>query len=102
MVDALQQSEKTSNQEAEAGEQPLATPIPSHLIDQVEVVLEASLGSCEVTLERLSKLAGGDELVLDRQINEAVELKMNGTVIGLGEIVAVDGKFGVRITQIGK
>lgn len=102
MVDASQQLEDTKDETNASGDPPESAPLPSHLIDQVEVSLEALLGSCKVSLEKLAKLRDGDELVLDRQINEAVELRMNGTVIGLGEIVAVDGKFGVRLTQVGQ
>ena len=93
-----------AGKEQDKGDENQAAPqaLPSHLLDQVEVTLEALLGSCEITLEHLASLKAGDSLTLDKQINEAVELRMNGSVIGHGEIVAVDGKFGVRLTKIGQ
>ncbi len=39
-------------------------------------------------------------VTLDAPLNQAVELRLNGTVIAHGELVAVGDKFGVRLSEI--
>lgn len=71
------------------------------IIDHVEVQIEAMLGDARLTISELKQLAAGDTLPIDRQINEAVDLRVNGHVVARGEIVTIDDKFAVRITQVG-
>lgn len=71
------------------------------VLDSVEVACEAILGAGKITIGRLETLSTGDTLVLDCSPADPVELRINGKPIALGEIVTVDNRFGVRITQIG-
>ena len=83
-------------------ERPDAAPEPSkRIIDHVEVQIEALLGDARLTVAELKQLSAGDTLPIDRQINEAVDLRVNGHVVARGEIVTIDDKFAVRITQVG-
>lgn len=66
----------------------------------VNVQLDARLGSASLTVESLLALRAGAVLTLDSQLNSLVELHLNGALIGRGEIVAVDDRFGVRIVEI--
>lgn len=75
--------------------------LPTRLFEHVEVTVEAVLGDCIMKVADIAKLNAGDVLELDRQLNEAVEIRVNGRIIGCGEIVSVDEKFAVRITRIG-
>lgn len=72
----------------------------SRLIDHVEVELEVLLGSARLSVGELNRLAGGDVLPVDRTISEAVDIRVNGQVIARGEIVTVDDRFAVRVTEI--
>lgn len=87
--------------EAEAGVDTRPRELPTRLLEHVEVTVEAILGDCVMKVADIAKLNAGDVLELDRQLNEAVEIRVNGRVIGCGEIVSVDDKFAVRITRIG-
>jgi len=71
------------------------------IIDHVEVQIEAMLGDARLTIAELKHLSAGDTLPIDRQINEAIDLRVNGHVVARGEIVTIDDKFAVRITQVG-
>lgn len=83
-------------------EKPDAAPETSQrIIDHIEVQVEALLGDARLTVAELRQLSAGDTLPIDRQLNEAVDLKVNGHVVARGEIVTVDDKFAVRITQVG-
>lgn len=71
------------------------------LLRSVRLSLRARLGEVEITLAELLSLEAGATLTLDRQLNEPVELYLNEALVARGEIVAVDDRFGVRITEIG-
>lgn len=70
------------------------------IIDHVEVQVEALLGGARLKIENIRTLATGDIVPIDRQVNEAVDLRVNGHVVARGEIVTIDDKFAVRITQV--
>lgn len=83
---------------AEAG---LQDELPSRLIDHVEVEVEVVLGDARMSVSDLTKLDSGDVVKLDRKLSEAAEIRVNGRRIARGEIVSVDDKFAVRVTEIG-
>lgn len=82
--------------------QPVPDTTPgANLLDHVEVEVEAVLGNTAMTVAELNALTDGDVIQLDKQINEPVSVRVNGRVIGYGEIVTVNDCFAVRLTQIG-
>ena len=72
------------------------------LIDNVEVTLEAYLGSARLTVADLAALGAESVVTLDASLNRAVELRLNGVAVGTGELVAVGDSFGVRLIEIAK
>jgi flagellar motor switch protein FliN len=70
------------------------------VIERVEVLVEAYVGKAQMTVSELILLGKGDVVALDYTIGQDIELKMNGTIIAYGELVTVDDKFAVRITDI--
>jgi flagellar motor switch protein FliN/FliY len=76
--------------------------LSARLIDHVEIELEVLLGDARLTVSQLSRLEPGDVVPIDRKLGEAAEIRVNGRVIARGEIVSVDDKFAVRVTEIGK
>lgn len=81
---------------------PSATELPTRLIDHVEVDVEVILGEAHLCVAELAALAKGDLVPVDRRLGEAAEIRVNGRVIARGEIVSVDEKFAVRVTEIGE
>jgi len=80
-----------------------ASPVDtSPIIDQVNLTIEAFLGSTQIRVADLKDLTTDSVLELSASLNQAVELRVNEVVIGKGELVAVDDKFGVKITQLAK
>lgn len=71
-----------------------------HLLD-VRLPITIRLGSTRMPLEELLALTPGSILELDRREDEPLELLANGQVVGRGEVVVVDERFGLRITEIG-
>lgn len=80
----------------------LKEELPSRLIDHVEVDVEVVLGDARMSISDLTKLDRGDVVKVDRKLSEAAEIRVNGRRIARGEIVSVDDKFAVRITEIGE
>jgi flagellar motor switch protein FliN/FliY len=70
------------------------------LVEQVRIPLTISLGEAEITMGRLFALASGEVLTLDRAADAPIDVRLNGKLIARGILVAVDDKFGVRITEI--
>jgi len=64
----------------------------------MEFPVEVWLASERVPLGRLLELKPGDELPLSGKAEEPVDLVANGNTLASGELVVVDGKFGIRIT----
>ncbi|WP_324740471.1 FliM/FliN family flagellar motor switch protein [Tsuneonella sp. CC-YZS046] len=75
---------------------------PARLIDHVEVEIEVLLGEARLTVAGLNALAAGDVLPIDRKLSEAADIRVNGQVIARGEIVTLDDKFAIRVTEIGE
>jgi len=84
---------------AEQKPEPLLS-IDSALLRNVQVRVEARLGDREMTIDELMALKPGAAVALDRQLNEPIDLYLNGMIVARGEIVAVDDLFGVRIVEV--
>jgi flagellar motor switch protein FliN/FliY len=74
--------------------------VDPRLIDTVSVEVEAVVGHARLTVGELSALRPGATLALDAALNRPVALTLNDREIARGELVAVDGRFGVRLTEI--
>lgn len=74
----------------------------ARLIDHVEVDVEVLLGEARLTIAALNELTAGNVLTIDRKLSEAADIRLNGQVIARGEIVTLDDKFAIRVTEIGE
>jgi len=70
------------------------------LILDVELNLTLRFGERTLALRDVMGLAPGAVLELDRQVEEPVELLLDGKVIARGEAVIVDGSYGLRVTDV--
>lgn len=70
------------------------------LLSGVHVELSVELGRSRLSMQDLLTLAPGAVVELDRPADAAVDILVNGTVIARGEVVVVNGEFGVRISEI--
>jgi len=79
---------------------PRAEARPLRLLAGVQVELTVELGRSRLPVHDLLTLAPGAVVELDRPADATVDILVNGTVVARGEVVVVDGDFGVRITEI--
>jgi flagellar motor switch protein FliN len=70
------------------------------LLMSVPLKITAELGTCKMLVEDILKLGTGSIVELDRLAGGPVDLLVNDKLVARGEVVAIDEKFGVRITEL--
>jgi flagellar motor switch protein FliN/FliY len=70
------------------------------LLLDVEMPVTVSFGRANVPLKEVLKLTTGSIVELNRSIVEPVEVIVNNCVVARGEVVVIEGNFGVRIQQV--
>jgi len=70
------------------------------LLLEVELPIGVSFGRTQMRLKEALKLTTGSIVELNRSVTEPVEIIVNNCVIARGEVVVVDGNYGVRILEI--
>lgn len=70
------------------------------LLMEVELPVSVSFGRVHLPLKDVLKLTAGSIIELNRTVDEPVEVIVNNCVVARGEVVVVEGNYGVRIHQI--
>jgi flagellar motor switch protein FliN/FliY len=70
------------------------------LLQDVDVRLSVEVGGTSLKLRELLALGESSVIELDRYANELLDVLVNGTLIGRGEVVTVGERFGIRITEL--
>jgi flagellar motor switch protein FliN/FliY len=83
-----------------AVEKKIAEPVNLDLVMDVELNVTLRFGQRHLTLREVLELASGSVVELDRQVDEPVELLLNGKVIARGEAVVIDGNYGLRVSEV--
>ncbi len=81
---------------------PAAISRPATMDRVIDVPLSVTIrfGQRQLTLRELLELGTGSLLELDRQVEEPVDLMLGERVIARGEVVIVDGNYGLRVTEV--
>ncbi len=66
----------------------------------VPVNISAVLGKAHVDVNSLLRLTAGSVLELDRKVGEAIDIYVNNRLVARGEVVVVDDRLGVTMTEI--
>ena len=70
------------------------------LVLNVELNVTLRFGQRLLTLREILDLTTGSVVELDRQVEEPIELLLDGKVIARGEAVVIDGNYGLRVTEV--
>lgn len=70
------------------------------LILDIPVTISMEVGSTSITIKNLLQLNQGSVIELDRLAGEPLNVLVNGTLIAHGEVVVVNEKFGIRMTDV--
>ena len=71
------------------------------LLMDVELGVTLRFGSRRMLLRDILDLNAGAVITLDRQVPEPVDMLLDGRIVARGEIVVIDGTYGLRITEVG-
>lgn len=66
----------------------------------IPVRLSMEVGSTSVSIRRLLQLNRGSVVELDRLAGEPLDVLVNGTLVAHGEVVVLNDKFGIRLTDV--
>ncbi len=70
------------------------------VILEIPVTLSVEIGRTRVSIRNLLQLNQGSVVELDRLAGEPMDVLVNGTLIAHGEVVVVNEKFGIRLTDV--
>ena len=96
-----------TTQPSEAGDDEASLPVDESemknigLILDVKLPLRVRIGSKKMLLKDVLSMDIGSVIELDQLANDPLEILVDDKVVAFGEVVIVDGNFGVQITQIG-
>ncbi len=81
----------------------VASPGDSPNLDvilDIPVVISMEVGNTQIPIRNLLQLNQGSVIELDRLAGEPLDVLVNGTLIAHGEVVMVNEKFGIRLTDV--
>jgi len=96
-VDAVQAAEFEQMQDEG---QPPSGDVNLDVILDVPVTLSMEVGRTRVPIRNLLQLNQGSVVELDRAAGEPLDVFVNGTLIAHGEVVVVNERFGIRLTDV--
>jgi flagellar motor switch protein FliN/FliY len=64
------------------------------------VTLSVQIGATKISIRNLLQLNQGSVVELDRLAGEPLDVLVNGTLVAHGEVVVVNEKFGIRLTDV--
>lgn len=111
MSDDTQEKDLSYNQiqEAEGAREaerdwPIGEPMANDVsaIYDIPVQISAVLGRSTMQVSQLLKLGRGAVVELDRKVGEAIDIYVNNRLVARGEVVVVEDKLGVTMTEIVK
>lgn len=66
----------------------------------IPLTIAMELGTTRITIRNLLQLNQGSVVELDRLAGEPLDVTVNGTLIAHGEVVVINEKFGIRLTDV--
>jgi len=85
------------------GEEDQRTPTVARELEavyEIPVQVSAVLGKATMQVSQLLKLGRGAVVELDRKVGEAIDIYVNNRLVARGEVVVVDDRLGVTMTEI--
>lgn len=102
MSNAADQSnyERMGQQDLQADGTPMTGDANLDVILDIPVTISLEIGRARISIRHLMQLNQGSVVELDRLAGEPLDVLINGTLIAHGEVVVVNEKFGIRLTDV--
>jgi len=101
-TDATEEYERAAFKDLNNNGNQMSTGIETNLdvILDIPVTLSMEIGRTELPINSLLQLNQGSVVELDRLAGEPMDVLINGTLIAHGEVVVINEKFGIRLTDV--
>ncbi len=103
-ADAMNEQAEAESAAMEALEETAALqPVNNERLDvilDIPVSLSMEVGRTQIPIRNLLQLTQGSVVELDRLAGEPLDVMVNGTMIAHGEVVVVNEKYGIRLTDV--
>jgi flagellar motor switch protein FliN len=116
LVAELREKPEAMKSEAASGSAPASSPVPSsafaaapdlppgmgslELLMDVQLAMTMRFGTARLLLREVLDLSPGAVIELDRKVQEPVDLLLDGRLVARGEVVVIEGNFGLRVTDV--
>jgi len=99
---ALEEAQIAEYEELKDESKPLSSEDAAKLdtIMDIPVTISMEVGRSFISIRNLLQLNQGSVVELDRVAGEPLDVMVNGTLIAHGEVVVVNDKFGIRLTDV--
>jgi len=94
------QPESTPSPDPSAGASAAPGEINLDVVLDIPVALSMEVGRSRLSIRSLLQLNQGSVVELDRAAGEPLDVFVNGTLVAHGEVVVVNEKFGIRLTDV--
>jgi flagellar motor switch protein FliN len=94
------QPAELGNLKADAPDAAVNRDLNLDVVLDIPVTLSIEVGRSRISIRNLLQLNQGSVVELDRGTGEALDVFVNGTLIAHGEVVVVNEKFGIRLTDV--
>lgn len=106
-ADALEEeATPTADENSQSVFKPLNSSVETSAMNELDIIMDipvklsVELGRTRITIKQLLELAQGSVVELDGLAGEPMDILINGYLIAQGEVVVLDDKYGIRITEI--
>ena len=99
--DALEKYVSAGTEEpTEGNEEKVPSKMNREVIENIPVTLAIEVGRASLKIRDLMRLTQGSVVELDRLAGEPLDIVVNDTIVAQGEVVLVNDRYGVRLTQV--
>ncbi len=92
--------EELTDESSEKAEDEEGENVNLEMVLDIPVTISMEIGRTQISIRNLLKLNQGSVVELDRLAGEPLDVLVNGTLIAHGEVVVVNEKFGIRLTDV--
>ena len=79
---------------------PAAKGVNVSLLENVEIAVTLQFGERRLPLSEIGELRSGSVIELDKYLQDPADLLLGDRVVARGEVVIVDGNYGLRVTEV--
>ncbi len=94
----LEPAEFGALNETSSGPDPVGWDL--QMLRDIPVTLSVEVGRSAISINNLLQMSQGSVVELDRTAGEALDVMVNGCLVAHGEVVVVNDKFGIRLTDV--